>query len=48
MDNKEDIVYNRFTTGLANKLKSEILQYSKDEVYEILSKTNPDIQNTST
>ncbi|MDR0772574.1 MAG: hypothetical protein LBF15_06310 [Candidatus Peribacteria bacterium] len=41
LDNKEDIVYNRFTTELANKLKGEVLQYSQDEVMSMMTAFDP-------
>lgn len=42
--NKEDIVYKRYTTELADKLKNEILGYSTNEIYDLIKKVDPNYE----
>jgi len=43
LENKEDIVYNRFTKDLANKLKQELLSSSAESITSLAKKVNSDI-----
>lgn len=46
LENKEDIVYNRYTKELANKLKEELLWNSTNMLMDLAKKVNPNIEDS--
>lgn len=47
LENKEDIVYNRYTKDLANKLKSEILWSSENILSDLAKKVDPSLDKNT-
>ena len=43
IENKEDIVYNRFNKVLANKLKDEVLGQQTNDIWKLIEKVDPNI-----
>lgn len=43
LENKEDLVYNRYTKELAEKLKSEITWVTQEGIYDLAKKVDPNI-----
>ncbi len=43
LENKEDIVYNRFSNSLAEKLKDQVLWNSNDQIWDLLQSVAPDL-----
>lgn len=46
LENKEDIIYNRFTKELAQKLKDQILSWSNSQLSELAKKVDPSIDQS--